>query len=102
MGDSIGRESKGGQAWFTYHLSPRELVQASYRNAKAPNDFIPNGTTQNSFDLKLVKRFRREIEISADLQHEWWKAPVYQPGAQSDTAATVQVTWFPKHGEVQP
>jgi Capsule assembly protein Wzi len=24
LGDPIGRESKGGQAWLTYHLSPRE------------------------------------------------------------------------------
>src|SRR6202044_499021 len=44
MGDWIGRESKGGQAWLTYHLSPREQIQLSYRNAKAAKDFIPGGT----------------------------------------------------------
>jgi hypothetical protein len=47
LGDAIGRESKGGQAWLTYHLSPSEDVQFSYRNAKAAKDFIPDGTTQN-------------------------------------------------------
>jgi hypothetical protein len=29
VGDWIGRESKGGQAWLTYHLSPEEQVQIS-------------------------------------------------------------------------
>src|ERR1035438_8757523 len=32
MGDAIGREGQGGQAWLTYHLSPSELVQVSFRN----------------------------------------------------------------------
>ncbi len=41
MGDWIGRESQGGQTWLTYHLSPREMVQASFRHAKAADDFIP-------------------------------------------------------------
>ncbi len=27
LGDWIGREAKGGQAWLTYHLSGNEWVQ---------------------------------------------------------------------------
>jgi hypothetical protein len=95
MGDAIGREGKGGQAWLTYHLSPRELVQISFRHAKNSKDFIPLGTTQNSFDVRVVKRFQDHLELSAEVQHEWWKAPVYQPGEQSDTVATVQLTLHP-------
>ncbi|MHB1745213.1 MAG: capsule assembly Wzi family protein, partial [Acidobacteriaceae bacterium] len=61
FGDWIGREAKGGQAWLTYHLSAQEILQLSYRNAKAAKDFIPGntfatgaprvdgGTTQNDF-----------------------------------------------------
>jgi hypothetical protein len=96
MGDAFGREGTGGQAWLTYHLSPQEMIQASFRNLKVSKDFIPNGTTQNSFDLRVVKRFRRQWELSADVQQEWWKAPVYKPGQQSDTAATFRITWFPE------
>jgi hypothetical protein len=68
MGDAFGREGKGGQAWLTYHLSPREMIQASYQHKKN----------------------------AKDLQQEWWKAPVYQSDKQSDTAATFKVTWFPE------
>jgi Capsule assembly protein Wzi len=95
IGDPIGRESKGGQAWLTYHLSPREDVQFSYRNAKAAKDFIPGGTTQNSFQFSAVKRLHEDFELRGLVQYEGWKAPVYKPGLQSNTAVAFQVTWFP-------
>ena len=96
MGDAIGREGQGGQAWLTYHLSPREMVQTSFRHSKVANDFVPSGTTQNSFDIRVVKRFQDRLEVSAEVQHEWWKAPVYKPGEQTDTVATFQLTLYPE------
>jgi hypothetical protein len=98
MGDSIGREGKGGQAWMTYHLSPEELVQVSFSHKKNAKDFIPGGTTQNGFEVRAVKRLRKTIEMSAEVQHEWWKAPVYEAGEQSDTVATFQLTVYPERG----
>ena len=62
MGDWIGRESKGGQAWLTYHLSPSEQIQLAYRNAKAAKDFIPGGTTQNDFQLSGRKIIRNHLK----------------------------------------
>lgn len=96
MGDWIGREAKGGQAWLTYHLSPEEQVQISYRNAKAAKDFIRGGTTQNSFQISAVKRIQKSFEVQGWLQYEQWKAPVYKAGGQSDTSVAVQITWFPE------
>ena len=94
IGDPIGRESKGGQAWLTYHLSPREDVQFSYRNAKAAKDFIPGGTTQNSLQISAVKRIHEDFELRGLVQYESWKAPVYKSGLQNSTAFAFQVTWF--------
>ncbi len=95
MGDWIGRESKGGQAWLTYHLSPREQVQFTYRNAKAAKDFIAGGTNQNDFGISLLKRVHNHFEIRGAIQYESWKAPVYKAGKQSDTNAMAQITWYP-------
>jgi Capsule assembly protein Wzi len=95
MGDWIGRESKGGQAWLTYHLSPREQIQLSYRNAKAAKDFIPGGTTQNDFQISATKRFHEHLEVQGAIQYEGWKAPVYEPHKQSDVSAGAQITWYP-------
>ena len=51
LGSWIGREGKGGQAWLTYWLSPRESIELGYRNAKVAAGFIPGGTTQNDFSI---------------------------------------------------
>jgi hypothetical protein len=96
MGDWIGREAKGGQAWLTYHLSGNEWVQLEYLNKKTPFNFIPGGTTQNQFKASVVKRLGRETELNAWVQYEGWKAPVYKPGLQKDTSVAVQLTWYPK------
>jgi hypothetical protein len=114
MGDWIGREAKGGQAWLTWHLSSSEWVQVEYLNKKTPKDFIPGGTTQNQFKAEVVKRLPHDLELDAWLQYERWKAPVplaltgqplqivqpvqnlYLTGPQNDTAIAVQFTWHPK------
>jgi hypothetical protein len=96
MGDWIGREDKGGQAWLTYHLSPREWVQLNYRGAKASKDFIPGGTTQTDFSFDATKRLGQDVELKANVQYERWLIPIYKPGRQSDTSVTFQLTWYPK------
>jgi hypothetical protein len=95
MGDWIGREAKGGQAWLTWHLAPGEWIQAEYLNKKMPNDF-DQGTTQNQFKVSVVKRIGRDYELNAYAQYEGWKAPIYQSGLQKDTTIAGQITWFPK------
>lgn len=96
MGDWMGREAKGGQAWLTYHLSGNEWVQLAYLNKKNAKDFSPGGTTQNQFKAEVVKRLRPDVELDAWVQYERWKVPLYKTGLQSDTAATVQLTFYPQ------
>ncbi len=102
MGDAIGREDKGGQAWVTYHLSPLEQVAVSYRRVKAAKDFVAGGTTQDDYKVSLVKRLQPELELRANVQYERWKAPIFDGSlgqsvrGHSDTSADLQLTWFPK------
>jgi hypothetical protein len=95
-GDWIGRQGKGGQAWVTYHLTPKEDIQFMYRNMKIDGNFIPNGTTQNDFQGEVRKRFGPNIEARVSVQYEGWKAPIYLPGKQSDTTVAAQFTWYPQ------
>jgi hypothetical protein len=95
VGDWVGRQDHGGQAWLTYHLSPQEYVQFQYRNAKASPLFIPGGTTQNNFTVQAVKRILKDYELRGWVQYERWKAPIYELGQQGDTVAAFQITWFP-------
>jgi hypothetical protein len=107
LGDWIGREAKGGQAWLTYALSANEYVDIQYLHKQTPGDFIPGaqltattygpgGTTQNQFRVDVVKRIGPDVEINAWYQHERWVAPIYMPGVQGNNTVTVQVTFFPK------
>lgn len=95
MGDWIGREAKGGQAWLTYHLSGNEWIQVEYLNKKNDKDFA-GGTTQNQFKASVVKRFYHDnVELNAWFQYEKWKAPIYLQGPQSNTTTSFQLTYFP-------
>ena len=96
LGDWIGRQGKGGQAWLTYHLSPQEDIQVMYRNAKASAQFIPGGTTQNDIAVSVRKRFLQDYEVRGLVQYEGWQAPIYLTGKQNDTTVAVRLTWFPR------
>ncbi len=106
-GDWIGRQSTGGQAWLTYHLSSDEWIDLNYRYAKAGKDFIPRapsanpssvpgGTTQNLIGVNLVKRLSDDVELNAWVQYEHWNVPLLEPTPQNDTSAAIQVTWHPR------
>ena len=107
MGDWIGREAKGGQAWLTYHLSGNESIAVQYLRKKNAKDFIYSGlgannreinggTTQDIFRVDLIKRLSRDVELNAWFQREQWKAPIWKPGQQGSTTAAFQVTWYPQ------
>jgi Capsule assembly protein Wzi len=100
MGDWIGREAMGGQAWLTYHLSANEWVQMEYLKKRTPTDFIPGGTSQNQYKVDVLKRLGKNVQLDAWVQIERWKAPIYidkaNNAANIDSAMAVQLTWFPK------
>lgn len=107
MGDWIGREDKGGQAWMTYHLSPQEWVRLNVRTQKSAKDFVPGGTTLVDAGVEVVKRVHRDFELRGSFTDEHWKAPAYAIGTtQSPTAnhletvTQFQLTWTPKSREL--
>jgi len=91
----IGREAKGGQAWLTYHLSGNEWIAFQYLRKKNGNDFPAGGTTQNIYRVDTIKRLSRDLELSAWLQVERWKAPIWKPGQQGSTTGAFTLTWYP-------
>jgi hypothetical protein len=96
FGSWMGREGKGGQAWLTDWLSPKEYIQVGYRNAKVSKSFIPGGTTQNDVNVKAVIRLKDDLELNAFGQMEFWKVPALASGQQHDFTGSCQITYFPK------
>jgi hypothetical protein len=98
IGDWIGREGKGGQAWLTWHLQPEQSLQLEYRMAKADSDFIPGGTTQQQLAAHTVLRLRHKLELRGTLQGELWRAPLIAVGTQHNVLGSLQITYFPSWG----
>jgi hypothetical protein len=96
LGSWIGREGKGGEAWLTDHINPKEYIQLGYRNAKVSKNFIPGGTTQNDFNVKAVLRLKDDLELNAFGQVEFWKVPALASGQQHDFTGSLQLTYYPK------
>ena len=97
LGDPLGREDKGGNAWLTFHRSAREDFQLEYRRVKAAKDFVPGGTTQQDFTLNGRFRPLERLEVKGSVQAEVTRAPlIAPPQTRQPFGATVQLTWFPK------
>jgi hypothetical protein len=96
IGDWIGREGQGIQAWSTYWFTPRSTLQIGYRHAKVSGDFIPFGETFNDGSVKLNWWPRRDLSVSGFLQYEKWLAPLLAPTAQTNWTTSVEVTYWPR------
>ncbi len=96
IGDWIGREGKGFQAWSNYWFTPRSSLQVSYRNAKVSKDFIAGGETVNDGSAKILWWFHRNVSLSGSIQYEKWLAPILATSAQTNWTSTIEVTFWPK------
>jgi membrane-associated phospholipid phosphatase len=96
IGDWIGREGMGFQAWSTYWFGARSSLQTEYRHAKVAKDFIPGGETLNDGSVKVNWWVRRDLSLSGSVQYEKWLAPILAPTVQTNWTSTVEVTFWPK------
>lgn len=95
LGSWIGRAGIGGQAWATYHLTPRNLLEISYRHVEVDSAFL-GGNGMNDFSLRTNFMARSDFAISTFVQYETWRAPLLAATAKSNVAASVQLEFSPK------
>ena len=99
LGDWIGREGTGFQAWSTYWFSPQNTIQFGYRHAKVDGQFIPAGETLNDGSLSLNWRVRENVQFRAFLQYEKWFAPILAAQPQTNWTSSVEITFC--HGSLK-
>lgn len=95
MGDWIGREGTGFQAWTTYWFSPRTQLQFAYRNARVANDFIPNGETLHDASVTLQAPVMKDVFLSTTVQYEHLNAPVLNLFQSSNVTTSVGLNFMP-------
>jgi Capsule assembly protein Wzi len=96
IGDWIGREGMGFQAWSTYWFNPRNTIQFGYRHAKVSSDFIPYGETLNDGSVTLNWWLHDNVQFSALVQYEKWLAPVLAASPQTNWTSSLEITLWPK------
>jgi len=94
LGNWIGREGKGIQAWSTYWLSSQSTLQVGYRNAHVAHDFLQGGTLED-FSARADLRVRPQLSLSSSLQYERWIFPLLSPARNTNVTASVQLTFWP-------
>jgi hypothetical protein len=94
LGNWIGREGKGIQAWSTYWLSPKSTIQVAYRNARVAKDFLEGGGYQD-FGARADLPLRPDLSLTSSLQYERWTFPLLSGGRDTNLTASFQVTFRP-------
>jgi len=98
LGDAIGRAGRGGEAWATYSLSPRNQLQAWFRHVEADHGFLEGGHL-NDFGVKAEFQLRRQVAVSTSVQYERWAFPLLDPLPQSNVVSSFQLTFRPHGGK---
>lgn len=95
MGNWVGREGKGLQLSSTYWLSARIKIQAGFRGLEVDRDFLKGGRLQ---DFKISGDFvlRPDLSLSSSVQYERWRFPLLSSGKESNVAAAIQLTYWPR------
>jgi len=96
MGNWVGRQGQGVQAWTSYWLTPRDKLQFEFRHLKVSNQFIPNGGTLADASVRADLWVRSSFSVSTSVQYERWTFPVISPTRQSNITSSVQLTFWPK------
>ncbi len=96
MGNWVGREGQGVQAWTSYWFTPRNKLQFEFRHLKVSHEFIPNGGTLADGKLHADFWIGSGFSVSAGVQYEAWTFPVISPTKQSNVTSSVQLTFWPK------
>ena len=95
IGNWIGREGTGVQAWSTYWLSPRSTVQVNFRRATVSRDFLEGGE-YNDFGARADFLIRPQLSLAGSLQYEQWDFPLLSPVRNSNFTASWQLTYWPR------
>jgi membrane-associated phospholipid phosphatase len=96
LGNWMGRDSQGVQAWSNYRFSPRSFIQASFRHQKVSQQFMPGGASLTDASLSANFWVRDDLSVSGSVQYERWLYPIIIPGAQTNFTSSLQLTFWPQ------
>lgn len=96
IGSWLGRAAQGESVRSNYWLSAKSTIGLEVRHRKVDQIFLPQGGTQN--DIAVHADFFTEmgLRFSGNLQYERWLMPLLAANHQSNVAASLQLSFWPK------
>jgi hypothetical protein len=98
LGDWVGRDGKGIQAWSRYWVGARTSVVFGYRHSEVSGKFVPGGGNFNDGSVRADFWLHRVWSVSASVQYEQWKFPILANGPQTNVTSSVEITFSPLGG----
>ena len=95
IGNWIGRQGQGAQAWTSYWLTPRNRIQFAYRHQKVSQEFIPGGGTVSDVSASADFWVRPSVRVVGSVQYENWTFPVLWPMPKSNVMSSLLVSISP-------
>ena len=97
MGNWVGKQGRGIQAFSTYWLSARNKIDVSFRKQAANPGDLGGGTL---YDGRGAATFMLSpnLQLSGSVQYERWNYPLLSANSQRDVAVSLQLDFFPLGG----
>jgi membrane-associated phospholipid phosphatase len=97
IGNTVGRDGRAIESWFTYWLSPQDTLRFSYKHNSVSSDFIPQGGAWQDYGLRNEMHLRSGFYVKSELQVEHIsRFPLLFRGPQNNFTAIVEVGFTPE------
>jgi membrane-associated phospholipid phosphatase len=96
IGNWIGRDGQGAQAWTNYWFTPRNRLQINFRHQKVGADFVPQGGSLTDVGVRGDYWLRSNLSLSGAVTFERWLFPVIQANRSNTVSSTVQISFQPE------
>lgn len=100
IGNTVGRDGRAIQAWFTYWISPRNTLQVNYKHSSVSADFIPGGGLWQDYSVKNETYWRSGFYLKSEVQFEHIaRYPILFAGMKNNVTAILEFGFLPRmHG----
>jgi len=96
IGNWVGRDGQGAQAWMNYWFTTKNRVQLNYRHQKVGTDYLPGGGTLTDVGVRSDYWIRPDLSLSGSVQYEQWLFPVIQPNASRTVSVSAEISFQPQ------
>jgi hypothetical protein len=97
IGNAVGREGRGLNAWSTYRFTPTTSLQLHYRNQHVNPEFLQGGYLRD-FDVTGTLVTAGSLVLSCSAKYERWNFPLLSPAPQTNITGSLQISFRPMHG----